>query len=329
MKGGPADSIPQIRAGSIYLDVYDKRAGDRWTDAEAEGACPPAELEVAFIDSGALRFAGPRAMQRAMSDGVFLLRIPQWLDVCAGDEFAEDFYQGPGRAPYGRFRDVGAGDLGDPLLGFHQRVNQIEQFLLERRLWTKTFPAEITELGEALTRLSGTILGSVLTYVGIPETEWRQATGGCSHGLGSYHLTFNHYRPALQEIGLSSHKDDGFVTILRTTKGGLQVSRRDRWESVPVDREYFVINFGLAMQILTARSGKPVSAIMHRVTHQDDDRSSFGHFSSSRCELDNDDGIYEYLTGSGLRQVCTSRDLIESNDQEIYEGTQKPESSSS
>jgi hypothetical protein len=314
------NALPEIRAGSIYQDVRHKRTGDDWKGTST--ACPEAELEVAVSKDGALAFAGPGAAHRALSDGVFLLRVPRRLDLSAGDEFAGNFYQGPSQGPYGRFRDIRADDLGDPLLGFHQRVNQIEQFLLERRLWTQIFPVPIIRLGEELTALSRQIIEFVLDYAGITRTDWLQGTGGCSRGLGSYHLTFNHYRPALPEIGLNSHKDDGFVTILRTTKPGLEVNRQDTWESIPVAPEYFVVNFGLATQILTARSGNPVSAIMHRVTHQKDHRSSFGHFSSSRCEPGDDQGIYQFVQGAGLRQVCTSRDLIESNDHEIYEGTE-------
>jgi hypothetical protein len=323
MTGSAQDTTPEIRAGSIYKDVYEKRIGDRWTSSRRDH--PEAELEVAAIEHGALAFAGPEAMRRGLSDGVFLLRIPRNIDVRAGDEFAAGFYQGPDHEPHGRFRDIRAEDLGDPLLGFHQRVNQIEQFLLERRFWARTFPSDVARLGEALTALSRQVLESVTAYVGIPEHERRRATGGCSEALGSYHLTFNHYRPALREIGLNSHKDDGLVTILRTTQPGLQVSREDGWENVPVDPDYFVVNFGLSMQILTAQSGNPVSAIMHRVAHQDDHRSSFGHFSSSRCEPGNDDGVYRYVAGAGLQLVCASRDLIESNDREIYEGTESPE----
>ncbi|MFD9904553.1 2OG-Fe(II) oxygenase family protein [Streptomyces sp. NPDC059063] len=245
--------------------------------------------------------------------------------MAAGDAFARQFYEGPAATPYGRFRDIGSDQFGDPLLGFHQRVNQIEQFLLERRFWSAGYPAEIAALGEALTRLARAVLCSVLTHVGIPERDWRRATGGCSRAEGSYHLTFNHYRPAREEIGLSSHKDDGFLTILRTTAPGLEVSREDHWETVPADPGCFIVNFGLSMEILTASSRMPVAAIMHRVARQQDDRSSFGHFSSSGCLPGEDEGIYRYVHGSGLERVCGSRELIDENDYEIYAGTDAPE----
>ncbi|WP_441249585.1 2OG-Fe(II) oxygenase family protein [Kitasatospora sp. McL0602] len=314
----------EIRAGRIYQDVYEKRSGD----SHAAQATAEADLEVGWIADGGLCFPDEAARRRALGDGVFLLRIPAGIDPAIGDRFADGFHRGAGETPYGHFRELGPEQFGDPLLGYHQRINQIEQFLLERRFWQETFPAEVRRLGEELTFLSKKLLRSVLVDVGIPRAQWPLATGQCSEGAGSYHLTFNHYRPQLAEIGLNSHKDDGFLTILRTTSPGLEVSRRDQWERVPVETGCFVVNFGLSMEILTAASACPVAAIMHRVTRQTVDRSSFGHFTSSGCEPGQDHGIYRFRSGSGLQRVCSSRELIDSNDLEIYQGTERPETES-
>lgn len=314
-------TIPEIRRGKIYQDVYAKRSSH-------QVALDEAQLERAKISDGELLFENSHARNQAFGDGVFFLEIPADLDVVPGDAFAQQFYLGSSFAPYGKFRTIDSDSFGDPLLGFHQRSNQIEQFLLERRFWANNYPAEIAGLGEALTQLSGQVLRSVLSLVGIPEAEWALATGGCSRSSGSYHLTFNHYRPAHDDIGLSSHKDDGFLTILRTTTPGLEVARGDRWEIVPVDPSCFIINFGLSMEILTANSGTPVAAIMHRVARQQEDRSSFGHFSSSGCLPGQDQGIYRYALGTGLERICDSRELIDENDYEIYAGTEAPEPAS-
>ncbi len=310
-------SAPRIARGKIYGDVYDRRVDDQEAEVEAE-------LARAWLDGDDLRFAEPSQQARALADGVFLLRIPPGTSLAAGDAFARQFYQGPDFPPYGRFRALGAEIFNDPLLGFHERVNQIEQFLLEKRFWDSHYPAEIASLGDALNTLSRCVLRAVLAHVGIPQEDWLRATGGCSELAGSYHLTFNHYRPAHQGCGLSSHKDDGFLTILRTTAPGLEINRAGRWERVPVEETSFVINFGLSMEILTAASRAPVAAIMHRVSHQSQDRSSFGHFTSSRCEPGQDAGIYRYIAGAGLELVCASRELIDNNDHEIYQGTDRP-----
>ncbi len=308
----------RIERGQIYQDVYHKRIDD----AEAAGE---ADLARARLDGDRLEFASPALRDRALADGIFLLQVPPDLELHHGDAFAAEFYRGAAAAPYGRFRDLRSDAFGDPLLGFHERINQIEQFLLERRFWNRHYPQPIAQLGEALTRLSQRILCAVLDHVQLPRAEWARATGGCSQQLGSYHLTFNHYRPQHDGCGLSSHKDDGFLTILRTTLPGLEVNRAGRWERVPIDPAHLVINFGLSMEILTAASAAPVAAIMHRVSHQTQDRSSFGHFTSSRCAPGEDAGIYRYVAGRGLERVCDSRQLIDNNDHEIYQGTDRPE----
>ncbi|MGI5261687.1 2OG-Fe(II) oxygenase family protein [Streptomyces angustmyceticus] len=312
-------NLPEIRRGRIYQDVYRKRV-------DTQAVTLTAALERARIEGDSLAFeGGEQAWKRALSDGLFLLAVPPELDIQAGDAFSSQFYQGGSSLPYGRFRQLTSDRFGDPLLGFHQRTNQIEQFLLERRFWERYYPREISALGEGLTQLSRQVICSVLGYAGIPEKDWEQATGGCTEAAGSYHLTFNHYRPTHDDTGLNSHKDDGFITLLRATTPGLEVSRADRWEAVVPDPGYFIINFGLSMEILTAHCPVPVAAIMHRVTRQTTDRSTFGHFSSSNCAPGSDEGIYHYLPGTGLDRVCGSRELIDENDSEIYEGTVAPE----
>lgn len=312
----PNDQAPwRLERGAIYGDVYGKRIDDRPADRAAD-------LRTARLDGDALAFEDPAACEQALHDGVFRLVMPADFPTAAADLFARSFHLGPEVEPYGRFRGLTAERFGDPLLGFHERINQIEQFLLERRFWAGTYPPEITAAGEALTRIAGQVLRAVLALTDIPPKLWDVATGGCSEGRGSYHLTFNHYRPAMAGIGLASHKDDGFLTILRTTAAGLEVNRDDRWESVAPDPDVFVINFGLSMEVLTRHSARPVRAIMHRVRHQTADRSSFGHFSSSHCAPGEDQaGIHAFSSIHGLRRVCGSRELIDANDEEIYQGT--------
>ena len=303
----------QIRSGSIYQDVFTKRIDNAPVTVMAE-------LECAQIVDGRLHFADHDRAIHALRDGVFLLERPAGLNLEAGDEFAKQFHLGPEVTPYGKFRDVTSAMLGDPLLGFHQRSDQIEQFLLERRLW-EHFPVEVAALGEAFTTAAAIILAEALELVGLPAELRELATGGSLTKQGSYHLTFNHYRDALPGVGLSSHKDDGFVTLLRVVRPGLEVNRRDRWETVPVSPDHLVVNFGLSMELLTARCPVAVSAIMHRVCHQDSDRWSYGHFTSSRCDPGSDGGIFAFAPPDQLEPICSSRDLIDANDAEIYRGT--------
>ncbi len=304
----------QLNRGSIYQDVYAKRMDERPVDTEAE-------LQRASLANGLLVFASDQARATALQDGVFLLRIPDDLDVQACDLFASHFFKGAAKHPYGAFREVTSATFDDPLLGFHERTNQIEQFLLERRFWASHYPVEIFQAGERLTQLSRQVLRAILALTDIEPGHWHLATGGASEAQGSYHLTFNHYRPRFDGVGLASHKDDGFLTLLRTTEPGLEVNRNDRWEALVPDPGHFVVNFGLSMEVLTRESSTPVKAIMHRVSRQTHDRCSFAHFTSSHCTPGAEAGIYSYSSTGGLRRVCGSRDIIDANDEEIYQGT--------
>jgi hypothetical protein len=314
-----------IKAGYIYSDVIGKRLDDTSIDMEND-------LQKSYIENGELYFDNKNGFATAMQEGIFMLRIPENLEIKYCDLFAQNFYKksidydgsksNNDFKEYSKFRNYTSSNFdSDSLLGFHERVDQIEQFLLEKRFWEKWYPRPIAKTGSELCRLSSIIIKRVLREVGINEQDFELATGGCTTQKGSYHLTFNHYRPQLKTKGLSSHKDDGFVTILRTVSPGLEINRSQKWEKVGVDINYFIVNFGLSMEILTRNSKFPVSAIMHRVVHQTVDRWSWGHFSSSSCVEGSDQGIFEFYAESGLKSLCSSRQLINNNDYEIYHGT--------
>ena len=303
----------RVQSGSIYRDVH-----ERWMDARA--AEDEAHLQEAYVADGRVVFLNEQSRCRAFQDGVFLLRIPPELELSTADLFARTFHLGSDTAPFGKYAELDASHFGDPLLGFHRRVHQIEQFLLERRFWHH-YPRPIAQLGEFLTRLSESLINDVLAAVGIPPALRSLATGGCSTGAGSYHLTFNHYRPEHEGPGLGAHKDDGFVTILRITQPGLEINTSGRWQSVPVRPDCFVINFGLSMELLTEGARTPIAAILHRVAAQTVERSSFGHFSSCSCTPGSEQGVYRFDPhASTLTRLCAARELIDNNDYEIYQG---------
>ena len=311
------------KAGYIYSNVIEKRLDDSSFTMNQD-------LQKAYIENSKLYFDSKDGFRQSLKEGMFMLRIPGFIDIAECDLFAQNFYKGPSsqqynfenyREAYAKFREYTCQLFDDSLLGFHERVDQIEQFLLEKRFWDEWYPNPIKEVAYQLCSISTLIVRTILQAIDIAPRDYDIATGGCASSKGSYHLTFNHYRPSILTKGLSSHKDDGFTTILRTVSPGLEVNRYDKWERVNVDKDYFIINFGLAMEILTKKSSCPVSAIMHRVSQQKNDRWSWGHFSSSQCVSEYDQGIYEFTIENGLRRICDSRQLINNNDHEIYFGT--------
>jgi hypothetical protein len=309
----------ELSRGNIYRDVYAKRA------ASASSSNVVADLVTAVVGDDNLRFASTSERSEAMRAGIFLLRVPDGVALAPADSVANSFYLPDTLSADGQpFRSLSSERFSDPLLGFHARTDQIEQFLLEARFWRGVYPEPVLSTAAQLRLIAAIIVRDALDYAGIPPHLWFAATGGCSSDAGAYHLTFNHYRPAHRSIGLSSHKDDGFVTILRTTWPGLEVNVDNHWELVPGSADVLVVNFGLATELLTRAAAHPISAIMHRVVEQTNDRDSWALFSSSNCAPDGDAGIFAYNCATGLERLCGSRELIYENDHEIYEGTEKP-----
>jgi hypothetical protein len=286
------------------------------------------QLQKACVEEGKLLFENGDGFDKALCDGFFLIEIPKKIDLSPADAFARNFYKEKENNnheddKYRGYYIFGPEVFGDPLLGFHKRKYQIEQFLLERRFWSKYYTQELTEVGEILCRLSSDIIRNVLEKVCIPKKYWDKATGGCSNSKGAYHFTFNHFRPEMSTLGLQEHQDDGFVTLLRSIEPGLELYKDDKWLKLTAEPNYFKVNFGLTMQILTEKLDLPVSAVLHRVIQQrqninQEHRWSWGHFSSSNFNTDSDRGIYSYEKKLGLQFYSKAREHINKNDNYIY-----------
>jgi hypothetical protein len=285
-------------------------------------------LQKAKVLNDKLIFDEPNGFLKALEDGFFLVEVPKEINLLAADTFSKNFYRpkmnnDDPNDKYRGYSKITSDFIGDPLLGFHRRKYQIEQFLLERRFWRKYYPNELVEIAEALCNLSSTIVRNVLDKVDIPKEFWEKASGGCSKGNGSYHFTFNHFRPEMDTLGLQEHQDDGFITILRSTEPGLEIHKDGKWIKLGAESEFFKINFGLTMQILTRNSAIPVNAVLHRVVQQEkkysnEDRWSWGHFSSCQFNMDYDRGIYAYDKDKGFEFHSNARDHINQNDSDIY-----------
>lgn len=299
-----------IEKGKIYQNVYERK----YDQSKRSGEFTPPK---AVIENGRLLFEKDSDKDKAFREGCFLLKIPDSIQINLLDAANREVFNIDSE-----YRKVSGSSLGDCLLGFHSRKNQIEQFLMESRFWDKYFNDEI--LGSLINYrgMSSLLIREALLYAGIPGQFYNIGTGGCVEEKGTYHITFNHYRSNVNSVGLEAHKDDGFITILRTNSDGLEINRHDCWEKVKVQADYFIINFGLTMEILTKKAKKPLHSILHRVARQDESRFSYGFFASSKC-YDEDAGIYTYENNS-IKRLCDSRSLIDLNDYEIYEGTKKP-----
>lgn len=282
----------------------------------------------AQLDAGNLVFDKPDGFQRAVADGFFFVEVPPSFSLFFGDLFATNFYlakEGIARDRYRGFHDWTADRLAEREGYFLRKVDQVEQFFLERRFWNSVFPSELAAQAERMQAFGLELLRAVLANLDLPRELWDEATGRCLPGQGTYHLTFNHFRPSVRARGLNIHKDSGWVTVLRSIKPGLEVLREGKWLPIAPRPGAFIVNFGCAMEILTRSSAVPVAAVAHRVAEQhqdgrtDADRFSYALFIDSSLDEDVSKGLYRYLPGKGLVLETNFKEFLDNILHKTYE----------
>ncbi|MGJ5833731.1 2OG-Fe(II) oxygenase family protein [Streptomyces ossamyceticus] len=271
---------------------------------------PSRPWQRATLRNGALEFEQPSGLFDALNDGFFFVRQPSGMSLTAGDRFANSFHlpQDPaGSDPFRGFKRFTPDRIGDRQGYFCREADQTEQFFLESRFWEGTFPGELRTQAAAMRDYALDILAGVLPHLDLPRPLWDRATGHALSGRGTYHLTFNHFRPEVNARGLNVHKDSGWVTVLRSLEPGLEVRRGGRWEPIDPEPGWFIVNFGCAMEILTRDSATPVAAVAHRVRQQTSDRSdsspdrfSYALFVDSSLDENLCPGLFRYAPGTGL-----------------------------
>lgn len=287
------------------------------------------ELQVARVGDRRLEFASPGAFDRARVDGFFFVEQPPALDLDAGDRFARNFFKDrcahASDSDFAGYRSCTQDEVGARQGYFCRDADQTEQFFLERANWTSVFPQPLAAQAESMRHVSVMVLEFVLRELNIPHSLWHQATGGAVADDGSYHLTFNHFRPEVSARGLNIHKDSGWVTLLRSTDGGLEVQAGDAWEDVSPLPGHLIVNFGCAMEILTQSSDRPVSAVAHRVRQQlpadgsgAPDRVSYGLFVDSGLDRGQRTRLYEYADAR-LIDLGSPGDFVDDIVERTYE----------
>ena len=273
---------------------------------------PHVSLPVATIDaSQRLIFETTEDQDRAWQIGVFYLRAPRSLELdkvrCFGKGLSFP------DSPYREIPQYGE------LEGFISlENNQQTKLALQRHRWDEHYPPEIANFGRKLDEIGIGIVREVFRQSGIPEQHWGEASGGYAAGEGTAFLNFVHYDTREPDLGLRPHTDYGFVTILDATAPGLQVELDGSFVDVPVLEGHLVINFGEALNFITQRSDRTVSAIVHRVTTQSESnpvRHSIVYFANPCL-----DGYLQQYDSQGMRQgSSTVHQLFESLEHKLTE----------
>ena len=244
-----------------------------------------------------LSFVTPGDLDRAWELGLFYLKTPCNLNL----EFARQFGSGliNTDSPYRRVPQYGE------LEGFIAlENNQQTKLALRRERWEQHYPEHIAAFGRQLDAIGIAIIREVFRQSGIPEALWDRASGGYASGGGDAFLNFVHYDSHTPDWGLRSHTDYGFVTILDASAPGLQIEVDGQFEDVPVLQGHFIINFGEALNFITAHSDRAVSAVTHRVlSQQSTDPVRHGIVYFANPDLD---GMLWQFDASGEEQGSSS-----------------------
>ena len=213
--------------------------------------------------SGEQRLVFPSAgdLNRALDLGVFYLKAPGDLALASARQFGLELI--PQDSPY---RDVPAYGELEGFIALEN--NQQTKLALRRERWNQHYPTDIAAFGRQLDAIGVAIMREVFHHSGIPEALWDQASGGYTSGGGDAFLNFVHYDTRTPDWGLRPHTDYGFVTILDASAPGLQIEIGGQFEDVPVLPGHLIVNFGEALNFITAHSDRAVSAVTHRVVSQ-------------------------------------------------------------
>ena len=255
-------------------------------------------LPVASISSEEhLAFVSDSDLEVAWDLGLFYLETPDELDLESARQFGRELISTD--SPYRKIPQYGE------LEGFIAlENNQQTKLALRRERWGQHYPEHIAAFGRQLDTVGIAIIHEVFRQSGIPEALWDRASGGYASGGGDAFLNFVHYDTRTPDWGLRPHTDYGFVTILDASAPGLQIEISGEFEDVPVLPGHLIINFGEALNFITAHSDRAVSAVTHRVvSQQSTDPVRYGIVYFANPDLD---GMLWQFDASGEEQGSSS-----------------------
>ena len=242
-----------------------------------------------------LVFQDETGINKALSDGFFLVKIPAKIDVAPGIKLSQNFFKESDSGPdsvYKGFKEIDS-------IYFDREHFQTEHILADRVARENYFPGEVNSLADQMNDVAITILKNILDYIKLPKEHWSLVTGGCVDNNGTHWFACSHYRSEIDKQGCATHQDTGFVTILYIDQPGLEAKIGSKWIKIDPTPGYFVVNFGRSFEILTEKMNTQVKSILHRVskTHKINgvsDRISMASFTN----LPNHLNLYQYHQNS-------------------------------
>jgi len=254
-----------------------------------------------------LLFSSDSDFYKALSDGFFLLEIPNHIEVLPGLNLCHNFYK-----DNDGHNDSYKGFKKHQSLYFDRPNFQTEHILTDQQTRKEFFPTEVKQLADKMNNLAIIILENVLKKLNVPEKDWDLVTGHCVQNKGTHWFACSHYRSEIQKPGCPTHQDTGFVTVLYIDEPGLQAYINKKWENINPVPGYFIINFGRSFEILTEKLPVCVKSVLHRVSQTykvngKKDRVSMAAFTN----MPNDLCLYQYSSNKILSVYQTVEEFLQ------------------
>jgi len=252
---------------------------------------PLIKMPRAKLIEGKLIFDMENGIEEALQFGFFLVRISSDIDLTSGDLFVRNFYkEKTGTSENDKYRGFKYVTLNESYQGYFDReFDQWENFYIESANWDRYLPSGLCLLGHKMTDFGISILKNIFEYLKIPRDMWSTITSGLSEKKGHQMLAFNHFRSDKAVRGSKFHRDSGWITILRSTEPGLVAFINNKLYAVNPEPEYFIVNFGSSIEVLTAKLKTPARGNIHGVVrtirnNSEENRTSYVVFLDSNLK---------------------------------------------
>ena len=127
--------MPPFAAGQLYSEVCHMHDAPQPAGSTANLVC-------ARMNAGKLWFSSQEERHQAFSNGVFLLHIPDDLDVGAADQFANEFYRGDASL-YGGFKALTSASFDDGCWGSIGELIRLSSSCLNAGSGAVTTPSKL------------------------------------------------------------------------------------------------------------------------------------------------------------------------------------------
>ncbi|MDC9607177.1 2OG-Fe(II) oxygenase family protein [Xenorhabdus griffiniae] len=264
-------------------------------------------LPDAKIINNNLVFSTQDGFIKACQYGAFHLKYPENIDFSPGIKLAQNYYLEKDGGVLDEYKGFHKKVFDKSLLGYSSTGNDQDELLqIENFLWKTYFPKGVSSLLFKINAVSKIVLNEIFRFYNINHHDIEIITGGLNKDESLQYCIFNHYRSNIKHpVGLTAHKDSGFITTLYTIEPGLESFYEENW--IPFDPKcgYFTIVMGHSLEILTENKNIPIKASYHRVRpsierrHHKEERFTFGVYIGPTWQQN----LYQYSRDGSLVSI--------------------------